>query len=242
MLSVRHLGEVGYPEALELQARLVGRRRRGEVPDTLLLLQHPHVVTIGSAGGDRHLLIPRGELARRGIGLFETGRGGDVTYHGPGQVVGYPILDLKPDRRDLHAYLRSLEAVLIKALATFGIAADRDETATGVWVEGAKVAAIGIRVSSGWITSHGFALNVATDLSYFGAIVPCGLQDRPVTSVERILGREVAPAALHQAIAGAMVREFGYGRADDSQAVRGQARPSTESGEAPRWQGATKGW
>ena len=216
-LSVLHLGEVGYPEALELQARLVGCRRRGEVPDTLLLLQHPHVVTIGSAGGDRHLLLPRRELAERGIGLFETGRGGDGTDHGPGQVGGYPILDLKPDRRDLHAYLRSLEAVLIDALATFGITADRDETATGVWVESAKVAAIGIRVSSGWITSHGFALNVATDLSYFGAIVPCGLQGRPVTSVERILGREVAPAALHRAIAAAMVREFGDGRAESDE-------------------------
>ena len=210
-LKVVRLGEVGYARALELQEDLVERRRRGAVGDSLLLLAHPHVVTIGSSGGDRHLLLSRRELGERGIGLYETGRGGDVTYHGPGQIVGYPILDLKPDRRDLHAYLRSLETVLIEALASFGVRAGRDETATGVWVDGAKVAAIGIRVSSGWITSHGFALNVGTDLSYFGAIVPCGLHGRPVTSVERILGREVAHAELHSAIARAMVREFGYG-------------------------------
>ena len=214
-LAVRHLRLTAYQEALELQASLVERRRRGEIPDTLLLLEHPHVITLGSAGGRDHLLLSPGELSARGIEVHEAGRGGDVTYHGPGQLVGYPILDLKPDRKDLHAYLRSLERVLIGALASFGVEAGRDEGATGVWVRRAKVAAIGIRVSSGWITSHGFAVNANTDLSYFDAIVPCGLHGRPVTSLTRLLRREVAPAAVAPAIVSAMVAEFGHGSVRD---------------------------
>ena len=214
-LAVSNPGRVGYPEALELQAALVEQRKSGRVPDTLLLLEHPHVVTLGSSGGHGHLLLTPGELAARGIGVHEAGRGGDVTYHGPGQLVGYPILDLKPDRRDLHAYLRSLEAVLIAALRSFGITGERDESATGVWAGGAKVAAIGIRVSSGWITSHGFALNANTDLSYFDAIVPCGLHGRRVTSISRLLGREVTPEAVAPALVSAMVEEFGYSSVDD---------------------------
>ncbi len=215
-LAVRYTGRTGYPEALELQAALVEQRRNGEIPDTLLLLEHPHVVTLGSAGGRGHLRDSPGELAARGIGVYEAGRGGDVTYHGPGQLVGYPILDLKPDRRDLHAYLRSLENVLIGALRTFGIDGQRDASATGVWAGGAKVAAIGIRVSSGWITSHGFALNVSTDLSYFDTIVPCGLHGCQVTSVSRFLGREIALDAVAPALVRAMAEEFGYGSVDDS--------------------------
>jgi len=212
---VRHPGRTAYPEALEIQAVAVEQRRNGEIPDTLLLLEHPHVVTLGSAGRRGHLLVSPGELAARGIGVFEAGRGGDVTYHGPGQLLGYPILDLKPDRRDLHAYLRSLEAVLIRALRTVGIDGERDERATGVWAGGAKIAAIGIRVSSGWITSHGFALNANTDLSYFDAIVPCGLRGCPVTSISRLLGREVTPEAVAPALVYAMTEEFGYGSVDD---------------------------
>lgn len=214
-LAVRHLPLTGYHESVELQASLVERRRRGEIPDTLLLLEHPHVITVGSAGGRGHILLPPGELAARGIDVHEAGRGGDVTYHGPGQLVGYPILDLKPDRADLHAYLRSLEEVLIGALRGFGLEGERDETATGVWVGGAKIAAIGIRVSSGWITSHGFAINANTDLSYFDAIVPCGLHGRPVTSLTRLLRREVTPAAVAPAVVAAMVAEFGYGSVRD---------------------------
>ncbi|MDE2763592.1 MAG: lipoyl(octanoyl) transferase LipB [Gemmatimonadota bacterium] len=215
-LAVRYPGRTGYPEALELQAALVERRRNGEIPDTLLLLEHPHVVTLGSAGGRGHLRDSPGELAARGIGVYEAGRGGDVTYHGPGQLVGYPILDLKPDRRDLHAYLRSLEKVLVGALRTFGVDGRRGASATGVWAGGAKVAAIGIRVSSGWITSHGFALNVSTDLSYFDAIVPCGLHGCRVTSVSRLLGHEIALDAVAPALVRAMAEEFGYGSVDDS--------------------------
>ncbi len=214
-LAVRYPGRLGYEAALELQAALVEQRRRNEVPDTLLLLEHPHVITLGSAGRAGHVLLSADELARRGIALHETGRGGDVTYHGPGQLVGYPILDLKPDCRDLHRYLRSLEAVLIRALGAFGLAGERDRAATGVWAGGAKVAAIGIRVSSGWITSHGFALNAETDLSYFDAIVPCGLHGRPVTSISRLLGRRVSPGEAAPAIVNAMAAEFGYGRVDD---------------------------
>ncbi len=210
-LAVRHLPPTGYAEAIELQATLVERRRKGEIPDTLLLLEHPHVITLGSAGGHDHILLPPRELGARGVDVHEAGRGGDVTYHGPGQLVGYPILDLKPDRQDLHAYLRSLEQVLMEALRSFGVEGERDESATGVWTGDAKVAAIGIRVSSGWITSHGFAVNANTDLSYFDAIVPCGLHGRPVTSLTRLLRREVTPAAVAPAIVAAMVAEFGYG-------------------------------
>lgn len=188
LLEVRTPGRVPYGPALALQEELVRRRREGAIPDQLLLLEHPHVITLGRGTGAGHVLVDDTERARRGIELFESGRGGDVTYHGPGQVVGYPILALEPGRRDLHRYLRDLEEVLIRALRSLGIRGGRVEGLTGVWVDGAKVAAIGVRVSSGWITSHGFALNLSTDLSLFRTIVPCGIEDREVTSLERILG------------------------------------------------------
>src|SRR5690606_38871657 len=170
VLEVRRLGGVPYATGLELQADAVERRRAGEIPDTLLLLEHPHVITLGSGGHAEHVLVDPEERVRRGIELFETGRGGDVTYHGPGQLVAYPILDLKPDRKDLHAYLRDLEAVVMEVVEGFGIPAWRSEGQTGVWTGGGKIAAIGVRVSSGWITSHGLALNVSTDLRYFETI------------------------------------------------------------------------
>lgn len=174
------------------------------------------MVTLGSSGRDDHVLLSGDELAARQIGLHRTGRGGDATYHGPGQLVGYPVVDLKPDRKDLHAYLRSLEQVLIDALAAMGLEGERDPAGTGVWVRGAKAAAIGIRVSSGWITSHGFALNASTDLAYFGAVVPCGIPDRPVTSLSRLLGREVSPEEAAAPVVAAMKRVFGYGRVRDA--------------------------
>ena len=214
-LAVRYPGRLGYEAALELQAALVEQRRRDEIPDTMLLLEHPHVITLGSSSRAGHVLLSGDELSRRGIALHEAGRGGDVTYHGPGQLVGYPILDLKPDRKDLHRYLRSLESVLIRALGAFGLTGERDRVATGVWAGGAKVAAIGIRVSSGWITSHGFAINAETDLSHFDAIVPCGLRGRPVTSMSRLLGRRVSPGEAAPAVVNAMAAKFGYGRVDD---------------------------
>ena len=208
-LEARWLGRVAYADGLALQERLVARRRSGEVPDQLLLLEHPHVITLGASSHDDHVLLDAAERRLMGIELFEAGRGGDVTYHGPGQLVGYPILDLKPDRRDLHRYIRDLEEVLIRALADFGIAATRKEGLTGAWVDDHKVAAIGVRVSSGWITSHGFALNVAPDLSYFDAIVPCGIRGHGVTSMARLLGREVELAEVTEPLVACFGEVFG---------------------------------
>jgi lipoyl(octanoyl) transferase len=186
---VRWLGTVAYEDALALQADLVQKRRAGVVPDQLLLLEHPHVITLGTSAHAEHVLLGEEERRLLGIGLYETGRGGDVTYHGPGQLVGYPILDLKPDRQDLHRYVRDIEAALIQAIAHFGAVGGRKPGLTGVWVGDAKIAAIGVRVSSGWITSHGFALNVTTDLDFFDAIVPCGIREYGVTSLARMVPR-----------------------------------------------------
>jgi lipoyl(octanoyl) transferase len=211
-LDVRRLGVVSYADGLDLQAELVVARRAGDIPDTLLLLEHPHVITLGSGSRQEHVLADTAERAARGIELFETGRGGDVTYHGPGQLVAYPVLDLKPDRQDLHRYLRDLESMLIRVAGAFTVGAVRSEGQTGVWTDVGKLAAIGVRVSSGWITSHGVALNVSTDLDYFQTIVPCGIADREVTSLERELGRSVpmdeASDALVEALCGVFEREI----------------------------------
>jgi lipoyl(octanoyl) transferase len=208
-LDVRRLGTISYGDALALQAELVAKRRAGEIPDTLLLLEHPHVITLGSGSHGEHVLVTPEERAERGIELFDTGRGGDVTYHGPGQLVGYPILDLKPHRCDLHRYLRDLEEVLIGVLGEFGLRGGRKEGLTGVWVDDRKLAAIGVRVSSGWITSHGFALNVTTDLSYFGTIVPCGIRAHGVGSISGELGRPVPMAEAEAAAVRAFEQVFG---------------------------------
>jgi lipoyl(octanoyl) transferase len=212
---VTRLGLIGYEAALDLQRELVERRKRGEIPDQLLLLEHPDVITLGvKTRSDRtHVLASEETLAAQGVSLFETGRGGDVTYHGPGQLVGYPILDLNPDRRDVHRYVRDLEEVLIRAVAGFGITAGRVPGLTGIWVgppdQQAKLAAIGVRISR-WVTSHGFALNVNTNLSRFGLIVPCGIADKGVTSLEVLLGRRIpmdeVAAAVERAFAGVFAR------------------------------------
>ena len=201
MIEVRRLGTVPYAEALEIQARFVQQRRDGTIGDQLLLLEHPPVITLGvKARSDRsNVLASDDALRARGIEIFESGRGGDVTYHGPGQLVGYPILDLKPDRCDVHRYVRDLEDVLIRTVAAFGITASRAERLTGVWVGSEKIAAIGVRISR-WITSHGFALNVDTDLSHFDLIVPCGIRGRGVTSLQRLLGRTVGVPAAAEAV------------------------------------------
>ena len=191
-IEVRKLGRVSYGEALQLQTELVSRRRNGEIPDQLLLVEHPHVITVGTSSRRDHILLSEDERTALGIQLFEVGRGGDVTYHGPGQLVGYPILSLDSARKDLHRYLRDLEEVLLLTLDHFGIPAAREEGLTGVWAPEGKVAAIGVRVSSGWITSHGFALNVDPDLSFFSTIVPCGIQNRPVASMAGILHRPIS--------------------------------------------------
>lgn len=209
-LVTRRVGRIAYADGLALQDDLVRHRRAGEIPDTLVLLEHPHVVTLGTGATMEHVLVSEDDRAEQGIELFRTGRGGDVTYHGPGQLVGYPILDLKPDRCDLHRYLRDLEAVLIDTLAYFGLRAGRVEGLTGVWVDGRKLAAIGVRVSSGWITSHGFALNVNTDLSYFDAIVPCGITDRAVGSIAGELGESVEMDVVSRVVEARFRDRFEY--------------------------------
>jgi lipoyl(octanoyl) transferase len=200
-MDVKRLGTIGYQQALELQQQLVEERKAGTIPDQLLLLQHPPVITLGvSTRGSRgHVLASEEALAAHGVAVFETGRGGDVTYHGPGQLVGYPIISLKPDRCDVHRYVRDLEEVLIRAVGEFGISAGRVKGLTGIWVGEEKLAAIGVRISR-WVTSHGFALNVSTDLTHFDLIVPCGIADRGVTSMERLLGRSVQMAEVEAAV------------------------------------------
>jgi lipoyl(octanoyl) transferase len=186
-LEVRRLGVVPYADALELQGRLVDQRRAGEIGDLLLLVEHPPVLTLGVRidGGRAHILASADDLASRDIEVVETRRGGDITYHGPGQIVGYPILDLNPDRRDVHRYVRDLEEMLIRTAADFGIETGRISGLTGVWAGQEKLAAIGVRIQR-WVTSHGFALNHTTDLSNFNLIVPCGIPDRGVTSLARL--------------------------------------------------------
>jgi lipoyl(octanoyl) transferase len=209
-LDVRRLGIVPYAEALRLQAQLVAQRRAGEIPDTLLLLEHPHVITMGSSADAADVLVDPSTRERLGIEVFEVGRGGGVTYHGPGQLVAYPILDLRPLGKDLHDYLRRLEEVLIEAAAAFGVEARRRSGLTGVWTERGKLAAIGVRVSSQWISSHGLALNVSADLSYFDTIVPCGLQGESVTSLSRERGRPADMAAAVEALIERFAVVFGF--------------------------------
>lgn len=199
-LSVRRLGRITYAEGLELQQQLVEERKADRIPDQLLLLEHPHVLTLGvrGDGGRSHILASDQELEARSIEVFKPGRGGDVTYHGPGQIVGYPIIDLNPDRRDVHRYVRDIEEVLIRVAADYGIATTRAPGLTGVWAGDEKLAAIGVRIQR-WVTSHGFALNHTTDLSHFNLIVPCGISDRGVTSLAR-LGSQATRAHVESRI------------------------------------------
>jgi lipoyl(octanoyl) transferase len=189
-LVVQRLGRISYARGLELQERLVADRQADRVPDHLLLLEHDPVFTLGRNARRENVLFPPEALRSRGFDVFETGRGGDVTYHGPGQVVGYPILDLSPDRRDVHRYVRDLEQVMIRTSGDYGLEAARVSGLTGVWIGPDKIGAIGVRISR-WVTSHGFAFNVSTELEAFSLIVPCGIRGRGVTSLERSLGRTV---------------------------------------------------
>jgi lipoyl(octanoyl) transferase len=191
-LLVERLGRMSYTDALALQRTLVEDRRANRVPDVLLLVEHPHVLTLGVklAEARSHVLATTEALAARGVDVYEAGRGGDVTYHGPGQLVAYPILDLKPDRCDVHKYVRDLEEVMIRTAADYGIDAGRIAGLSGAWVGDRKLGAVGVRISR-WITSHGIALNVCSDLDYFDLIVPCGIADKGVTSIARELGRHV---------------------------------------------------
>jgi lipoyl(octanoyl) transferase len=215
--DVRRLGRVDHDEALTLQQQLVEERRSGAIGDTLLLLEHPPVITLGvkTRRGPSHIVATPEQLEAAGVSVRETGRGGDVTYHGPGQLVGYPIFDLKPDRCDVHKYVRDLEGALILALREFGVDGVRVKGLTGVWVGEAdrelKIAAIGVRISR-WITSHGFALNVSSNLRHFDLIVPCGITDRGVTSMERVLGRPVPMAEVEDAVVRGLSEVFGARR------------------------------
>ncbi len=196
-----------WAEAYALQASLVEQRKRDEIGDQLLFVEHPHVVTMGRNGHDENVLASEEILAKSGIDFHHTNRGGDVTYHGPGQIVGYPVLNLNEWKRDVHQYVRALEDAIIDTLGTFGVRGERSAGATGVWVGGAKICAIGVHISR-WVTSHGFALNVDTDLQYFQYIVPCGLT-RPVTSL-KALGVAVAHDEVKAALRSNFARVFGY--------------------------------
>ena len=217
-LEIRRLGVVRYQDALALQRRLVEERRAGHVPDLLLLLQHHPVITLGvkGDGGRSNVVADASRLARLGIEISETGRGGDVTYHGPGQMVAYPIVDLRPDRCDVHRYVRDLEEVMIRLCADYGVAARRLDGLTGAWIDDDKVGAIGVRISR-WITSHGFAFNVNANLDYFDLIVPCGISNRGVTSLQRAVGRDVSGAEVEIAA----VRHFCdvFGRSVDQEVL-----------------------
>ncbi len=204
-LQIRRLGTVAYDDALTLQRALVDDRKADRIPDTLLLLQHPHVLTLGvRRGGADHILASRARLTELGVEVVETGRGGDVTYHGPGQLVAYPILDLRPDRQDVHRYVRDLEEVMIRLCSAYAVAAGRVAGLSGVWVGDAKIGAIGVRISR-WVTSHGIAFNVTTDLDFFKLIVPCGIADRGVTSLQQLIGTAPAMAAVEDLF----VQQFG---------------------------------
>ena len=207
VLEIRDLGLMRWADAWTLQQQLVGKRKQGEIADQLLIVEHPHVITMGRNGHSANILASEDVLAKSGIEFEATNRGGDVTYHGPGQVVGYPIFDLRLWKRDVVAYVRAVEQVVIDALAKFGIAGARDPKATGVWVNDKKIAAIGIHISR-WITAHGFALNVDTDLRYFQYIVPCGLT-KPVTSM-RELGSNATRKEVVSAIAESAQRVFSF--------------------------------
>ena len=187
------LGTIDYAEAHRLQKELQAKRISGEIEDTVLLLEHPPVLTMGRSAKEQHVLAAPDVLAARGISVHEVGRGGDVTYHGPGQLVAYPIIDLKPDRRDVRKYMWSLEETMIRTCADFGLAATRVEGLNGAWIGNRKVGAVGVRISR-WVTMHGLAINANSDLTHFDLIVPCGIQDKTVTSLTAELGRTVFAA------------------------------------------------
>ena len=198
---VRRLGRLSYAQGLELQAQLVADRQAERIVDVLLVLEHDPVFTLGRNAREQNLLVREPLLRARGYDVFETGRGGDVTYHGPGQAVGYPIVSLAPDRQDVHRYVRDLEEVMIRACRDYGVEAERVAGLTGCWVGRDKIGAIGVRISR-WVTSHGFAFNVANDLAPYSLIVPCGIPDRGVTTLQRLLGRSVPVAEAQDALAG----------------------------------------
>lgn len=208
-LSVRLLGTRDYASVLALQEELFEQRLSGEIPDTLLLLEHTPVITLGRAAKREHILLPDSELSRMGVELHEIGRGGDVTYHGPGQLVGYPIIDLRPDRQDVRRYVQSLEEVMIQLATHYGVHAQRIDKLNGAWVEDRKIGAVGVRISR-WVTTHGFAFNVNTALDAFDSIVPCGIRDKQVTSLARELGHDMPMGQLAEQAVETFAKVLGY--------------------------------
>jgi lipoate-protein ligase B len=220
-LLVQSLGRVDYEAALAIQKETELAVKNGDQPDTLLLLEHPHTFTIGRRGDSSSILLDREQLSSRNVTLFETNRGGKVTYHGLGQVVGYPIINLSPDREDVHRYVRDLEEVLIRTMGNFGIDAFRIEGLTGVHTQRGKVAAIGVHIAR-WVTTHGFALNVNTDLSYFDLIIAC--DGEPVTSMEELLGTETDLSVVEDRIAINFANVFSYAESSIDPGSRGTHR------------------
>ncbi len=199
---------MSYGEAHDLQKELVERRKDGEIPDTLLIVEHPPTITLGRGAKEKNLLFTREQLAELGVEVHETGRGGDVTYHGPGQVVAYPIFDLKPDRQDVRKYVSNLEEVMIQTCAAFDLHASRIAGCNGCWIEDRKIGAVGVRISR-WVTMHGIAFNVATDMRHFEYIIPCGITDKGVTSLEAELGRNIQTKEVIPFVVEAFRRLFG---------------------------------
>jgi lipoyl(octanoyl) transferase len=204
VVQVLELGRTDYKTCWNFQKRLFALRTAGLIPDSLLLTEHDHVYTIGKVGDADHLLANELELKESGAAVYHIDRGGDVTYHGPGQLVGYPILDLREYYLDLHRYLRDIEEVIIRALEAFGVPGEKDDEYTGVWVNNDKICAIGVK-SSGWVTMHGFALNVNTDLSFFERIIPCGIFEKGVTSLRQLTGMDFQLVE----VADRVIEEFG---------------------------------
>lgn len=231
-LWVADLGSMKYSEALDLQRQVARDRISGAIPeDVLLLVEHPPVVTLGRSSKEKNLISSPQFLASKGVELFEVERGGDVTFHGPGQLVGYPIIDLKRHRQDLHWFLRQVEEALIRTLSRYGIPGERSTGYTGVWTAGRKIASIGVHARD-WVTWHGFALNVVTDLSFFDLIVPCGIQDVEMTSIQKeiSLRGDVVPASLDVASVGSLTADM-FGEVFSLETVAmpvGQLSPATE--------------
>lgn len=208
-LEIVRLGRIRYAEAMALMDERVTARMRGEVPDTIYLLEHEPVLTLGRRADKSHILASQAHLSAKGVEVFETGRGGDVTYHGPGQIVGYPVISLAPERKDVRRYVRDLEEVMIRTCAHYGVEAGRVDGLIGAWIESSrKVGAIGVRISK-WVTSHGFALNVQSDLTAFELIVPCGISDRGVTSLHGELRRPMDMSEAFDVVEGALREIFG---------------------------------
>jgi lipoyl(octanoyl) transferase len=207
-LLIARLGTVDYRDAWDLQRKLAAARRRDIIPDILLMLEHPHTYTLGRRSKPEHVLLTRDELKRRKLPLYEVDRGGDVTYHGPGQLVGYPILKRSSARIDYISYIRAVERALLEAARRLGVPGERKVGFSGVWVGDEKLCAIGIKIDAYGITSHGFALNVNTDLSYFSHIVPCGISDKGVTSLQRELRRRVSMRSVMNAVVESLEETF----------------------------------